>query len=145
MVTAGKGSRWDEQGTVRSTTRSSNVSLLTRHTWVVDVVRSRDFLSSSNNLSSDCSLFLVLEQLLSESWLLFALNRVESKWAWAIPHLMNCVCGRGVRVSRRSDCRRQKEIAPALKTPSPATLEKLRDSKRFPNRFPKDRKPRFLV
>jgi hypothetical protein len=31
----------------------------TCHTCVVDVEQSRDFLSSSNTLSSDCSLFLV--------------------------------------------------------------------------------------
>jgi hypothetical protein len=51
-----KGSQWDEQGTVRSTERSSNVSLLTCHTCVVDVDESRDFLSSSDKLSSDSSI-----------------------------------------------------------------------------------------
>ena len=59
------------KGTVRSTERSSNVSLLTCHTCVVDVDESRDFLSSYNKLSSDCALYLVpcsacLEQLLLE-------------------------------------------------------------------------------
>jgi len=53
---------------VRSTKRSSNVSLWTCHTCVVEVVKWSDFLSSSNKRSSDCELFRVpcLEQLLLE-------------------------------------------------------------------------------
>ena len=39
------------KGTVRSTERSSNVSLLTCHTCVVDVDESRDFSLFSNKLS----------------------------------------------------------------------------------------------
>jgi hypothetical protein len=42
-------SRWNEQGTVRSPERSSNVPLMTCHTCVGDVNESRDFLSSLIN------------------------------------------------------------------------------------------------